>query len=459
MSDTNLSVIILAAGQGTRMRSAMPKVLQPLGGRPMLAHVLDTARDLGPRHIHVVYGHGGDAVPAAFDDATLDWVLQAEQLGTGHAVQQAMPNVPDSDIVLVLYGDVPLIRPATLELLTVAAAEGALAVLTAHPEDPTGYGRIVRSSNGNIERIVEHKDASHAEREIGEINTGLLAAPARRLRGWLDRLGNDNAQGEYYLTDVIAMAVADGVPVRGTAAAEYAEVHGINNRRQLADAEAILRDRHAAALLDQGVTLVDPRRIDVRGRLSCGSDVVIDVNVVLEGNVELGDNVYIGPGSVIRNARIGTGSRVEALCHIEGALVGEQAQIGPYARLRPGSELAHGAKAGNFVEIKKSRLGAGAKVNHLTYIGDADVGADVNVGAGTITCNYDGVKKHRTVIEDGAFIGSNTSLVAPVTVAREATIGAGSVITKNAPAGKLTLTRARQITLDGWQRPSKKEDK
>lgn len=459
MSDTNLSVIILAAGQGTRMRSARPKVLQPLGGRPMLGHVLATARELGPRKIHVVYGHGGDAVPAAFDDATLDWVLQAEQLGTGHAVQQAMPNVADTDVVLVLYGDVPLIRPATLERLTLAAAEGALAVLTAHPEDPTGYGRIVRSRKGAIERIVEHKDASDSERGIGEINTGLLAAPAGHLRRWLDRLGNDNAQGEYYLTDIIAMAVADGVPVEGIAADDYAEVHGINNRRQLADAEAILRDRHATALLEQGVTLVDPQRLDVRGRLSCGRDVVIDVNVIIEGNVELGDDVHIGPNCVIRNSRIGAGSRVEAFSHVDGALLGTYTQIGPYARLRPGAELAEQAKVGNFVEIKKARLGPGAKVNHLSYIGDAELGPDVNIGAGTITCNYDGVNKHRTVIEAGAFVGSNTSLVAPVTVGRDATIGAGSVISKDAPAGKLTLTRARQTTLDSWKRPTKKEDK
>lgn len=459
MSDTNLSVIILAAGQGTRMRSARPKVLQPLGGRPMLGHVLDTARDLGPRKIHVVYGHGGDAVPAAFDDSTLDWVLQAEQLGTGHAVQQAMPDVSDQDVVLVLYGDVPLIRSATLERLTLSAAEGALAVLTAHPDDPAGYGRIVRSSEGDIERIVEHKDASQEERAIGEINTGLLAAPAGRLRAWLDRLGNDNAQGEYYLTDIIAMAVADGVPVQGVAASEYAEVHGINNRRQLADAEAILRDRYATALLEQGVTLVDPQRLDVRGRLSCGRDVFIDVNVVIEGNVELGDDVHIGPNCVIRNASIGPASYVDAFSHIDGALLAANTQVGPYARLRPGAELAEHAKVGNFVEIKKARLAHGAKVNHLTYIGDADIGPGVNVGAGTITCNYDGVNKHRTIIEEGAFIGSNTSLVAPVTVGRDATIGAGSVISKDAPAGKLTLTRARQLTLDGWQRPTKKEDK
>ena len=451
------STIILAAGQGTRMRSGLPKVLQPLGGRPMLAHVLDTVSRLEDTRVYVVHGHGGERVQAAFQERQLQWVHQAEQLGTGHAVMQAMGRIADDDLVLVLYGDVPLMRLPTLTGLLNAARPGALALLTARVDDPAGYGRIVRGEGGSIQRIVEHKDASERERAITEINTGLLACPARKLREWLARLDNDNAQGEYYLTDIIGMAAGEGYPVEGIIVEDISEIHGINDRRQLAEAERILRERIADQLLAAGVTLADPSRIDVRGELRCGRDVFLDVNVVFEGEVELGDDVVIGPNCVIRNARIGSGTRIDAFSHIDSADIGRDARIGPYARLRPGAELADEVHVGNFVEVKKSRIGRGSKANHLSYIGDAEVGAGVNIGAGTITCNYDGANKHRTVIEDGAFIGSNSALVAPVIIGRNATVGAGSTISKNAPAGALTVSRARQTTIEGWQRPQKQK--
>jgi bifunctional UDP-N-acetylglucosamine pyrophosphorylase / glucosamine-1-phosphate N-acetyltransferase len=451
-----LHVVILAAGQGTRMKSAHPKVLQPLAGRPLLAHVLGRALGLGAHATHVVYGHGGDAVPAAFPDADVRWVLQAEQLGTGHAVAQAMPGIPDDATVLVLYGDVPLIEAATLRPLVEAARAGRFALLGVRLEDPTGYGRIIRDAGGRVVRIVEQKDASSSELSVTEVNTGIVAAPAGRLRAWLAGLSNANAQGEYYLTDVVASAVADGVAVEAMLAPTVAEVLGINDRAQLASLETALRARITSELMAAGVTLVDPARVDVRGRLDCGRDVIIDVNAVFEGVVELGDNVSIGPNVVIRNSRLGAGCVVLPNSLIEGADVGPGCELGPFARLRPGAELARGVKIGNFVEVKKSRIGVDSKVNHLSYIGDAEIGTRVNVGAGTITCNYDGANKHRTVVGDDAFIGSNTALVAPVEVGAGATIGAGSTISKDAPGGELTVARGKQVTVRGWKRPVKK---
>jgi bifunctional UDP-N-acetylglucosamine pyrophosphorylase / glucosamine-1-phosphate N-acetyltransferase len=451
-----LHVVILAAGQGTRMKSALPKVLQPLAGRPLLAHVMGRALGLGAHATHIVYGHGGDAVPAAFPDAEVNWVLQAERLGTGHAVAQAMPSIPDDATVLVLYGDVPLIEAATLRPLVEAARAGRVALLGVRLDDPTGYGRILRDAGGRVVRIVEQKDASPAELAVTEVNTGILAAPAGRLRAWLGGLSNANAQGEYYLTDVIEAAVADGVAVEGALAPTVAEVLGINDRAQLAAMERTLQARLAGELMAAGVTLVDPARIDVRGRLDCGPDVVIDVNAVFEGVVELGEGVTLGPNVLIRNSRLGAGCAVLANTLIEDADIGPGCELGPYARIRPGTELAQGVKIGNFVEVKKSHIGPGSKVNHLSYIGDAEIGTRVNVGAGTITCNYDGANKHRTVIGDGAFIGSNTALVAPVEIGADATIGAGSTISKDAPAGELTVARGRQVTVRGWKRPVKK---
>jgi bifunctional UDP-N-acetylglucosamine pyrophosphorylase / glucosamine-1-phosphate N-acetyltransferase len=453
-----LHVVILAAGQGTRMKSDRPKVLQPLAGRPLLAHVLGRALGLGAHATHVVYGHGGDAVPAAFPDAQVNWVLQAEQLGTGHAVAQAMPTIPDDAVVLVLYGDVPLIEAATLKPLVAVAQAGGLALLAVRLEDPTGYGRIIRDAVGRVVHIVEQKEASPAELAIPEVNTGILAAPAGRLRAWLAGLSNANAQGEYYLTDVVAIAVAEGVRVEASLAPTVAEVLGINDRAQLAGLETALRARMAADLMRAGVTLVDPARIDVRGRLVCGRDVMIDINAVFEGAVELGDDVHIGPNVLIRNSRLGAGCVVLPNTLIDGAEVGPGCELGPFARLRPGAELAGGVKIGNFVEVKKSCIGAGSKVNHLSYIGDAEIGTRVNVGAGTITCNYDGANKYRTVIGDEAFIGSNTALVAPVEIGAGATIGAGSTISNDAPGGELTIARGKQVTVPGWKRPVKKAE-
>jgi bifunctional UDP-N-acetylglucosamine pyrophosphorylase/glucosamine-1-phosphate N-acetyltransferase len=452
-----LSVIILAAGQGKRMRSARPKVLQPLAGRPLLAHVIDQARALDARAVHIVYGHGGDAVPAAFHgESELVWALQREQKGTGHAVQQAIGAVPDDHLTLVLYGDVPLVAPATLERLLAPARRGALAVLTAEFADPSGYGRIVRDQEGAVARIVEHKDASAAERALREVNTGLLAAPAKDLKRWLAQLKDDNAQREYYLTDCVGFAVAEGREVQGIAAADEAEVHGVNDRVQLARAESIIRARCAERLLEAGVTLADPMRFDQRGALDCGQDVAIDANCVFEGAVRLGDRVRIGVGCVIKDSAIAADTVVHPYTLIDSAQVGAGCSIGPFARIRPESRIGDAAHVGNFVELKKSELGAGAKANHLAYVGDATIGAEVNVGAGTITCNYDGANKHRTVIGDGAFIGSNSSLVAPVTIGAGATVGAGSVITKDAPAGELTVARGKQTTIAGWKRPTKK---
>lgn len=451
-----LHVIILAAGEGKRMKSRTPKVLQPIAGRPMLAHVIDAARELGAAGVHIVYGHGGDQVRAAFaSQPDLRWAEQAQQLGTGHAVQQAMPGVPDQARVLVLYADVPLITVATLRRL-LAAAEGRAAVLVETLADPTGYGRVVLDGNGDVQAIVEHKDADEIQRAVRLVNTGVVAAPALHLRRWLSRLGNDNAQGEYYLTDIFAMARADGHPAAVAACSVPGEAEGANDPVQLSRLERAYQRRAAEALMLQGTRLADPARYDQRGDVSVGSDVEIDANVILEGSVWLGDGVRIGPFCRLRNVELAAGTVVQAHCDLDGVVTRGACSIGPFARLRPGTDLAEGVHIGNFVETKKTRLGPGSKANHLSYLGDAEIGAAVNIGAGTITCNYDGVNKSTTTIQDGAFIGSNSSLVAPVEIGEGATIGAGSVITKSAPAGKLSVARGRQQTLEGWQRPVKK---
>ena len=450
------NIVILAAGRGTRMHSDLPKVLQPLAGRPMLAHLLETARRMDPLQICVVYGHGGDRLPQAFPADDITWVLQAEQRGTGHALLQALPNLVGSGATLILYGDVPLVSLATMRDLTTLAVRDRLALLTTNLPDPDGYGRIVRDAQGSVVRIVEHQDADPATRAIKEINTGLMALPTKRLADWLSRLRNDNRQGEFYLTDIIAMAVADGVAIQTCQPEQAWETLGVNDKKQLAELERRYQMQMAQTLLAQGVTLMDPARIDVRGSLRCGRDVSIDVGCVFEGDVILGDNVIVGAYCIISDAMIGNGSQIAPFSHLQAATVGEDNRIGPYARLRPGSVLAAEVHIGNFVEIKNSHIDSGSKINHLSYIGDSSVGQQVNIGAGTITCNYDGANKHRTVIEDKVFIGSSTQLVAPVRVGKGATIGAGSTITKDAPANELTLSRSRQTTISGWQRPSKK---
>lgn len=450
-----LSIVILAAGQGTRMRSSLPKVLQPLAGQPLLRHVINSARELGADDICVVYGHGGDAVPKSFEGESLRWALQAEQLGTGHAVMQAMPETPGANQVLILAGDVPLLTATTLRRLLDGCGENEFGVLTVDIAKPHGYGRIVRNGN-SVQRIVEEKDASEKERAIREINSGVMCCSANQLKGWLGKLKNDNSQGEYYLTDVIGLAVADGVTVHGIKADNEDEVMGINDKRQLAEAERALQKRRVEALMAEGVGFADPARVDIRGTLTCGRDVFIDVNAVFEGDVVLGDNVHIESNNLIRNCKLGAGTLVHSNCHMEGATTGPNCELGPFARLRPGAKLADKVKAGNFVEIKKSNIGSGSKVNHLTYIGDTEMGSGVNVGAGTITCNYDGANKHLTKIGDGVFIGSGVNLIAPIEVGAGATIGAGTTLSKPAPEGKLTVARARQMTIDGWQKPKKK---
>ena len=451
-----LEILILAAGKGTRMRSDLPKVLHALAGKPLLSHVVDTAHALGAACTCVVYGFGGDAVPRALGDDKLTFVLQAEQLGTGHAVQQALPHLADAGVTLVLYGDVPLTRASTLQPLVAAAQAGKLGLLTVTLADPAGYGRIVRV-DGRVTRIIEHKDADDAERAICEVNTGILAVPTAQLKTWIGRLKNDNAQGEYYLTDIIAMAVADGMAVETHQPAHAWEVLGVNSKAQLAELERIYQGEVARALLDAGVTLADPARIDVRGSLVCGRDVGIDVNCVFEGRVELGDNVQVGANCVLRNVSVAAGTKLDAFTLIDDATVGEDNKIGPFSRIRPGTTLARDVHVGNFVEIKNSRIDDGSKINHLSYVGDTTMGKKVNIGAGTITCNYDGANKHRTVIEDEVFVGSDTQLVAPVTVGRGATLGAGTTLTRDAPAGELTLSRARQLTIAGWKRPVKQK--
>ncbi len=455
-----MNVVILAAGMGKRMQSALPKVLHPLAGKPLLQHVIDTARELSPSKLCVIYGHGGAAVSEMVKQqnngghAPIDTALQEPQLGTGHAVMQAAPQLDDNAPTLILYGDVPLTTSASLRKLVDAAGSDKLAILTVEQANPFGLGRIVRE-NGAIVRIVEEKDASEAERAIREINSGIIVAPTRQLKAWLGSLSNNNVQGEYYLTDIVAKAVADGVPVVSAQPSAEWEVAGVNSKVQLAELERRHQLNKANVLLEQGVTLMDPARIDIRGELICGRDVTIDVGCVFEGRVELADGVSVGAHNVIVNARIAAGAQIKPFCHIEGAVVGEKSMIGPYARLRPGAELAQDVHIGNFVEVKNSTIAAHSKANHLSYVGDSTVGSRVNIGAGTITCNYDGVNKHRTVIEDDAFIGSDSQLVAPVTVGKGATLGAGTTLTKNAPAGKLTISRAKQMTIDSWQRPVK----
>ncbi|MGA2839793.1 MAG: bifunctional UDP-N-acetylglucosamine diphosphorylase/glucosamine-1-phosphate N-acetyltransferase GlmU [Steroidobacteraceae bacterium] len=454
-----LSVVILAAGQGKRINSDLPKVLQPLAGEPLLQHVIRTARALAPDHIYVVYGHGGAAVQKAFArDADLEWVLQAEQLGTGHAVMQAMCAIPDDHTVLVLYGDVPLIRPACLKQLVSAADLGALALLTVNLDEASGYGRIVRGADGRVTAIVEHKDASPEQLQIREANSGLMAAPAGRLEEWLLCLGRTNAQREYYLTDVVAGAVKAGNPIAAIAVPTALEVMGVNDRIQLAQVEAGHRRLRTEELMLAGATLADPLRVDVRGDVTVEQDVFIDVNAVLIGQVHLGKRVKIGPNCLIRNSRIGADSEINANCVIEHAVVGDNCRVGPFARLRPDTELDRDVHIGNFVEVKNAQIGVGSKANHLSYVGDTIVGSAVNIGAGTITCNYDGANKWPTVIEDGAFIGSGSMLVAPVRIGAGATIGAGSTITQSAADGKLTLTRARQTTIESWTRTGKLSD-
>jgi bifunctional UDP-N-acetylglucosamine pyrophosphorylase/glucosamine-1-phosphate N-acetyltransferase len=449
-----LAVVILAAGQGKRMKSDLPKVLQPLAGRPLLGHVVSRARQLDPAAIHVVYGHGGDQVQAAFaGQADLQWVLQAERLGTGHAVEQALPGVPDEAQVLVLYGDVPLTRADTLRSLV--GVEGGFGLLAIRVADPRGYGRVLRDGNGHVRSVVEEKDASDEQRAIDLVNTGILVAPAVALRRWIARLDRNNAQGEYYLTDVFAMAAGEAQPALSVECADPVEASGANDALQLAGLEAEYRQRAARALMLAGVRLADPARVDVRGGVNHGRDVELDVDVILEGEVSLGDDVRVGPFARLKDVRLAAGSVVLAHCDLEGVVTHGPCTIGPFARLRPGTELDAGVHVGNFVETKKTRIGEGSKANHLTYLGDTVIGRGVNVGAGTITCNYDGVNKFVTQIEDGAFIGSNSALVAPVTIGAQATIGAGSVITSDAPAGELTVARGRQLTLAGWRRPTK----
>ncbi len=463
-----MNVVILAAGMGKRMRSELPKVLHELAGKPMLGHVLDTCRSLSPGRIVVVYGHGGDQVPTALASSDIAWALQSPQLGTGHAVMQAAPHLDDSVPTLILYGDVPLTTPDTLRRLVTAAGPAQLGLLTVDLPDPTGYGRIVRGPSsaqhtqtpaqdlrGPILRIVEHKDADPATLRIAEVNTGIMVAPTAHLKRWLSKLSNSNAQQEYYLTDIVGMAVSEGIPVVGTQPAAVWETLGVNSKAQLAELERVHQRRVADALLDAGVGLADPARIDVRGTLTAGRDCFIDVNCVFEGTVVLGDGVRIGANCVLHDARIDSHTEILPMCHIDQAQVGAGSRIGPFARLRPGTVLGEDNHVGNFVEMKNTKMSAHSKANHLAYVGDAVVGARVNIGAGTITCNYDGANKHQTIIEDDAFIGSDTQLVAPVTVGKGATLGAGTTLTRNAPPGELTISRAKQTSIAGWKRPVK----
>ncbi|MES9992599.1 MAG: bifunctional UDP-N-acetylglucosamine diphosphorylase/glucosamine-1-phosphate N-acetyltransferase GlmU [Candidatus Thiodiazotropha sp.] len=452
----DLGALILAAGEGTRMRSRFPKVLHQLAGKPLLAHVIDTARSVNPHEITIVYGHGGELVPTRLSAPNLSWVEQAERLGTGHAVMQAMPNLGKVEQVLILYGDVPLISSSTLTGLLSCLKTSDLALLTVDLPDPTGYGRIVRDGMDRIVRIVEQKDASPREREITEINTGILAVKRDRLDGWLKRLDNNNAQKEYYLTDIIAMAVADGVNIEAVHPDAEEEVMGINDRKQLAYLERYYQRQQADLLMQNGTSLADPSRIDIRGEITAGRDVFLDCNVIIEGRVTLGDGVSIGPNVLLKNCTIAEGTQVFANSVIEDAEIGSDCRVGPFARIRPETRLADHVHIGNFVEIKKSQVANGSKINHLSYVGDSDVGGEVNIGAGTITCNYDGANKYKTVIGDRAFIGSDTQLIAPVVVGEGATIGAGSTISKDAPAEKLTLSRVKQVSVDGWERPVKK---
>jgi len=450
-----MNVVILAAGKGKRMRSDLPKVLHPLAGKPLLAHVVDCARSLGPSRIVIVYGHGGETVVRAIEGDDLRWALQEPQLGTGHAVMQALPHLDPAVPTLVLYGDVPLTTHETLARLVESAGADKLGLLTVELADPAGYGRIVREG-GRIVRVVEHKDADAATRAIREVNTGIMVAPTAALARWLGALSTDNVQKEYYLTDVVATAVHDRLAVVSARPADASETLGVNSKRQLAELERIFQNRVATRLMDEGVRLADPARLDVRGELVCGRDVSIDVNCVFEGRVVIGDGASVGANCVIRDTRIGAGAQILPFTLIEDSSIGARARIGPYARLRPGTDLGEETHVGNFVEMKNTRMAAGSKANHLSYLGDTVVGERVNIGAGTITCNYDGANKHQTVIEDDAFIGSDTQLVAPVRVGRGATLGAGTTLTRDAPEHKLTMSRAKQTTVESWKRPVKK---
>jgi bifunctional UDP-N-acetylglucosamine pyrophosphorylase / glucosamine-1-phosphate N-acetyltransferase len=452
-----MQVIILAAGQGKRMRSRLPKVLQPIAGKAMLSHVIAAARKLQSSKICVVYGHGGDQVRAALPDADLSWAEQAQQLGTGHAVQQAMPHVDDNGVALILYGDVPLTRVETLQTLIEASEGKRVALLTVHMTDPKGYGRIIRSAAGSVQSIVEEKDATPEQRLVTEVNTGILCVPVAKLRDWLGRLSNNNSQGEYYLTDIIAMAATDGIEVAARQPSAVWETLGVNNKQQLAELERIHQRNIADSLMENGVTLIDPARIDVRGELHCEPDVEIDVGCVFEGTVELGDGVRIGAHCVLKDVKIAAGTKVAPFSHIDSAEIGASCVIGPYARIRPGTVLAEEVHIGNFVEVKNSKIAAHTKANHLAYLGDADLGSKTNIGAGVITANYDGVNKSRTTIGNNVFVGSDSQLIAPVTVGDGATIAAGTTLTSNAPAGELTMSRTRQTTIAGWQRPVKKQ--
>lgn len=452
-------IVILAAGQGSRMKSNLPKVLHPIAGKPMLEHVIlsaqQTQRVIGKGEIHVVIGHGAEKVKDALGHYDLNWVEQTEQLGTGHAVQQAVPGCKDADVVLVLYGDVPLIHAATLQSLLAASNGERLGLLTINLDNPSGYGRIVRDGFGNVQAIVEDKDSTPEQLAIKEVNTGIMAIPGSKLGEWVMNLGNDNAQKEYYLTDVVSKAVLEGTPVVHVQPQKATEVEGVNSRVQLTELERAFQQQLATNLMTSGVTIIDPSRLDIRGDIKTGKDILLDINVILEGDVEIADNVIIESGCVIRNSKIGEGAVIKAHSILEDAVVGENCEVGPFARLRPGTNLAEKARVGNFVEVKKANIGVGSKVNHLTYIGDAEVGAGVNIGAGTVTCNYDGVNKHKTTIGDNAFIGTNSSLVAPVTIGDGATTGAGSTITKDVEDNQLSVARGQQRNIDGWKRPVK----
>lgn len=451
-----LDILVLAAGKGTRMRSDLPKVLHPIGGKPLVQHVVDTARKVGGEQILIIVGHGAEKVQERMAASDVKFVLQAEQLGTGHAVQQALPHLRSDAVVLILYGDVPLTRAETLQKLIESVNDKQMGLLTVNMQNPTGYGRIVRNAANSVEAIVEHKDATDEQRKISEINTGIMAVKASHLQQWLPKLSNNNVQGEYYLTDVIALAKQSGVNIHVEQPDAVEEVEGINNRQQQAALERFYQHQKANELMVAGVTLLDPARFDCRGNIKAGRDVVIDINCVIEGDVELGDGVTIEPNCVIINSNIGANTHVKAYSHIEDSIIASDCDIGPYARLRPGTDLADGVKIGNFVETKKAVIAKGSKVNHLSYIGDATIGTNVNVGAGTITCNYDGVNKFKTIIGDDVFVGSNSALVAPLTIGSGSTIGAGSVITKNVEATELAIGRGKQRNIQGWARPTKK---
>ncbi len=453
----SLDIVILAAGQGTRMNSALPKVLHPIAGKPMLQHVIDATHAFDDAKVHVVIGHGAEQVRNTIQ-GDIHWVVQEQQLGTGHAVLQALPKLRKDATVLVLYGDVPLVNPATLKQMVLAVTERSMALLTVELENPSGYGRIVRDQQDCVAKIVEQKDADEEQLRIREVNTGIMAAAANDLARWLPSLNNQNAQNEFYLTDIIAMANADGIAINTHVAQSEAEVLGVNDRHQQARLERIYQDKQARALMAQGVTLMDQQRFDCRGELHVGRDVVIDINVVFHGVVELGDNVVIEPNCVISDTKIGNGSRVKANSVIENAVIGEQVDVGPFARLRPGTVLNDNARIGNFVETKNAIFGESSKANHLAYVGDSEIGAQCNIGAGTITCNYDGVNKHKTIMGDRVFVGSNSTLVAPLTIESGGFVGAGSTVTKTVPADTLAVARGQQRNISGWQRPSKKKD-